>query len=166
MNIPPQIRPVLIGASAIIALTVAMIIIEQYTSTIAPAPYLKDGMLTETQKQSLAVMFDLIKLLMNLTIAVIGASAFFLRISVEKGILIRDRDLVLTFCIILLCILSLFLGHLVIHKSSEMLSLDQFPVSNETVRSLGRYQYVCALGAISIFGLHVLQFFYGRKAGN
>ena len=58
--------------------------------------------------------------------------------------------------------IRLFFGHLVIDKSAELLSLDQYPVNNEIIRSLGRYQYLTGLGAIGLFGFHVFQFFLAR----
>jgi hypothetical protein len=59
-------------------------------------------------------MLDLVKLLTNWAIAVIGATGFFLKANVDKGLQIRTVDLLLTFAIITLAVLSLFLGHLVL----------------------------------------------------
>ena len=139
-----------------------MIVLEHYTANIPPGLYLSDGKLTNTQKESLTVMLDLVKLLMNWAVAVIGAAGFFLKLTVEKNVPVHKRDMVLVSCIILMSVASLFLGHLVIDKCAQMLALDQFPVNSPPVRTLARFQYLVGLGAITLFGFHVFQFFWLR----
>lgn len=153
-----------LAGTAIVVLVVAMVVFESRVSYVAPGIDLKDGKLTQAQSQSLAAALDLVKLLMNWALAVIGATGFFLKLNVEKDIPILKRDLVLAFVIILLSVGSLFLGHLVIDKSAEILALEQFPLNNEPLRRLGRYQYLAGLGAIALFGFHVFQFFWARAS--
>lgn len=159
-------RAVALASVVILVTSIAMIVFENAISGVTPGLYLKDGVLTEAQKQSLSAMLDLVKLLMNWAVAAIGAAAFFLKLGVEKNVPIRKRDLILTFCIILLSVISLFLGHLVIDKSSAILALDQSPVGNDRVRLLGRYQYLFCLSAIILFGFHTFQFFWARNEGD
>lgn len=156
-------RAVFLASVVLVVMAIAMLVFENKLSGVTPGLYLTDGGLSDAQKQSLSAMLDLVKLLMNWAVAVIGAAGFFLKLGVEKDIPIRGRDLILTFCIILLSVISLFLGHLVIDKSSAILALDQFPVSNDRVRFLGRYQYVFGLSSIILFGFHVFQFFWRGK---
>jgi len=158
----PYVMGVSGAALAIVLVAVGMIVFENRVSDVAAGLYLSDGKLTDAQKESLKVMLDLVTLLMNWAIAVIGATGFFLKLNVEKDIPIHMLDLILSFVIILLSIMSIFLGHLVIDKSAQILSLDQFPVNNEMVRRLGRFQYLTGLGAITLFGFHVFQFFWAR----
>jgi hypothetical protein len=153
------------GAALIIALLVAgMVVLEDTTANISAGVYLREGKLKDAQKESLTVMLDLVKLLMSWAVAVIGASGFFLKLTVEKDVPIRKLDLALVFCIILLSVISLFLGHLVVDHSAQILALDQFPLTNDRVRTFGRYQYLAGLGSIALFGLHVFQFFWARTS--
>jgi hypothetical protein len=159
-------KATLVAGAIIVVVAIGMIVFEGYFAGIAPGLYLKNGKLSDVQKESLTAMLDLVKLLMNWGIAVIGAAGFFLKLNVEKEIPIRVPDLILTFCIILLAVISLFLGHLAVNKSAETLALEQFPVTNDTIRMLVRYQYVSGLSSIALFGFHVFQFFWARKTDN
>src|SRR6266481_9234253 len=112
MKMSPYSQASSVAALAITLLVVGMVVFENRISEVAPGLYLKDGKLTETQKQSLTAMLDLVKLLMNWALGIIGATAFFLKLNAEKNVPIRMRDLILVFVIILLSVTSLFLGHL------------------------------------------------------
>ncbi len=155
-------KGVTLAALALLLMAVIMVLYEKTISDIEPGIYLNNGVLSDAQKESLKVMLDLNKLLMNWSIAVIGAIGFFLKLNVEKDVPLRQEDLILSFVIIIVAVISLFLGHLAIDRSSEILSLDQYPVNNKTIRSLGRFQYLTGLGAITLFGFHVFQFFWFR----
>lgn len=147
----------------LVGLVSLMLWFETRVSVNSPGVLLEGGALSEAQKQALTAMLDLVKLLTNWTIAVVGATGFFLKANVDKNLPITTFDLLLTFVIILLAVLSLFLGHLVLDRTAEVLSLFQFPLNDARVRSLGRYQYLLGLGAISVFGLHIFQFFWARR---
>ena len=94
----------------------------------------------------------------------IGATGFFLKVNVERGVGIRRVDLLISFAIVLLCVWSLFFGHLGIDKISQILALDQFPIQDQDVRQALRHQYLSGLAAIGFFGFHVFQFFWAQKA--
>jgi hypothetical protein len=149
---------------AIIVVASCMILFEYRVGNIGPGKYLEDGKLSDTSKASLQAMLDLLKLLMNWTIIVIGAAGFFLKLNVEKDIPLRRLDVILSFVVILLAVISLFFGHLVMDKTWEILSLDQDPTKSDLVRRIGRLQYITGLSAIVLFGLHVFQFFWTRLA--
>jgi hypothetical protein len=158
-------RKVVTGAAIAIAMLVAgMIVLEEHTANVTPGLALDEGKLTEAQKESITEMLALVTLLMNWAVAVIGASGFFLKFSVEKSVGASRFDVGLVFCVILLSVASLFLGHLVIDQSSLILSLDQFPVNNERLRLLVRYQYLVGLGSIALFGFFVFQFYWPRAS--
>jgi len=151
------------ATSVLVVLVGLMLWIEARISVNNPGVLLPDGALSEAQKQSLTAMLDLVRLLTNWAIAVIGATGFFLKANIDKGLQIRTIDLLLTFAIITLAVLSLFLGHLVLDRTAEVLAVYQFPLNDARVRSLGRYQYLVGLSSISIFGLHIFQFFWARR---
>lgn len=163
MRISDHSRATLCAATVLVILIGGMLWIENLVSVNAPGVLLAEGALSEAQKQALTAMLDLVKLLTNWTIAVIGATGFFLKANVDKGLAITTFDLLLTFAIITLAILSLFLGHLVLDRTAEVLSAYQFPLNDPQVRSLGRYQYLLGLSAIAVFGLHIFQFFWARR---
>jgi hypothetical protein len=145
-----------------IVIASCMIMFEYSVGTISAGRYLDDGKLTDTSKASLQVMLDLLKLLMNWAILIIGASSFFLKINIEKNVSLRPFDVILSFCVILLAVISLFFGHLMMDKTAEILSLDLDPTKSELIRRIGRFQYISGLGAIALFGFHVFQFFWAR----
>jgi hypothetical protein len=163
MKISPHAKATAAAGLVLLGLVSLMLWFENRVSVNSPGVLLDGGALSEAQKQALTAMLDLVKLLTNWTIAVIGATGFFLKANVDKNLPITTFDLLLTFVIILLAILSLFLGHLVIDRTAEVLSLYQFPLNDARVRSLGRYQYLLGLAAISVFGLHIFQFFWARR---
>ena len=125
--------------------------------------YLPDGVLSDAQGKAIDVLLDLAKILIAWAIAVIGATGFFLKLNVERAVPIRRVDLLISFAIVLLCVWSLFFGHLGIDKISQLLALDQFPIRDQDVRAVLRHQYLAGLAAIGLFGFHLFQFFWARK---
>jgi hypothetical protein len=128
-----------------------------------PNVYLEAGSLSDAQGKSIDVLLTLANTLIAWAIAVIGATGFFLKLNVERGLPVRRVDLLISFAIILLCVWSLFFGHLGIDKISHILALDQFPVRDRDVRQTLRFQYLSGLAAIGLFGFHVFQFFWARQ---
>lgn len=148
---------------AVVLVIYGMLLFERSMANVDPGPYLRGGTLSDAQQASLTTTLNLVTLLMNWAVAVIGATGFFLRLTVEKGLSIRRLNLLVIFAIIVSSVVSLFLGHLVIDHVALALSLDQFPVHSEKVRKLGRYQYYAGLCSIALFGFHIFQFFWTRE---
>ena len=154
--------PIVIAIIAILVIAMAMVIYERSLGPVGPGAALIDGKLLETQKESLSTVLDLCKLLMTWTIALLGATRFFLKLNLEKGFMLHKADVLLSFAIILLGITSLFFGHLFLDRTSLVLSVQQFPVDNREVRIVGRLQYIFFLSAVTVFGFHIFQFFWFR----
>jgi len=154
--------PSVIAIIAILSIAVGMIIYERNLGIIGPGKPLMNGQLLESQKESLYIVLDLCKLLMTWTLALLGGSGFFLKINLEKGIMLRKADVLLSFAIILLGIVSLFFGHLFLDRTSSFLSAQQFPVNKSEVHLTGRLQYIFFLSAVTVFGFHIFQFFWFR----
>jgi hypothetical protein len=154
-----------IAAALVLALVaLAMIVFEKQVSVDTPGILITNGVMSETQKQSLSAMLDLVKLMMNWALATVGAVGLLQKTYVEKGAPVNSLDLAFTFSIVIAAISSAFLGHLVIDRTAEVLALDQFPLNNPQVRLIGRAQYFFAMAAIGLFGLHMFQFFWARRA--
>jgi len=153
----------LAALAVVAAMVVAMILYENAVAEANPNPYLSDGALSDAQAKSIDVRLDLAKILIAWAIAVIGATGFFLKLNVERGLPIRRIDLLISFAIVLLCVWSLFFGHLGIDKISQILALDQFPIRDRDVRQVLRHQYLAGLAAIGLFGFHLFQFFWARR---
>ncbi len=147
------------------AMVGAMVAYENSVAEANPNVYLPDGALSDTQKKSIDVLLDLSNILIAWAIAVIGATGFFLKLNIERELPVRRIDLLISFAIILLCVWSLFFGHLGIDKISQILALDQFPIRDRDVRQVLRHQYLSGLAAIGLFGFHVIQFFWARRSG-
>jgi len=124
-----------------------------------------NGKLSPPQAKAIDLEIDLSKLFITWVLALAGAAAFFLKMNLEKGTVLSWLDVLLTFAILALCVLSLYFGHLAIDKSAQALSLDQFPLHDPVVRRNLRGQYLSALSAIGLFGFHVFQFF-SRRVGS
>ena len=139
-----------------------MIVFELYVSKESIGIYLEEGKLSDTQKESIAITLDLLKTLMTWVIAIIGATAFFLKLNVEQSLSIRRTDLIISLIIILLSTISLYLGHLAVDKIVRLLAVDQFPINDERVQEILRLQYITGLSAVALFGFHIFQFFWAR----
>lgn len=152
-----------LGASlAIILAIIGLVVYENSVAGIGVGTYLENGTLTDTQTQSISITLDLIKTLMAWVAGVIGATAFFLKLNVEQKLSIHKTDLILSFTIIVISVVSLFFGHLAVDKIAASLSLDQYPMEDSQIRQIARLQYVVGLSAVALFGFHVFQFFWAR----
>ena len=152
-----------IAAVVVIAAVAAgMILFELSFSEISPGKLLKDGTLTNAQTKAIEITLSLFALLNTWSLAVIGATGFFLKLNVEKGIRLRRIDLVVSFAIVIISITSLFFGHLAIDRTATLLSLEIFPMADGDLRQIARCQYLTGLGGLALFGFHVVQFFWAR----
>ena len=70
----------------------------------------------------------------------------------------------MSLAIICCCVLSLYFGHLGVNLAAELLGLFQFPLQDERLNRVGRYQYIAFFAAVMLFGLHIFQFFWNRLA--
>ena len=123
---------------------------------------LEGGALTDAQAEAVKITLNLFELLMTWALAIIGATGFFLKLNVEKGLLLRPIDLFLSLAIIVAAVLSLFFGHLGIDRTAELLSLQQDPVRNLGLRQIGKLQYLSFFSAVLLFGFHIVRFFWAR----
>lgn len=121
--------------------------------------------LSEPQRIALESWFDFLKLLISWSLAIIGATAFMLKLGLEKPGNTSRFDLLVSAFIILLCVISLYFGCLTIDRTIDVLSVQQMPLGNGVVDELGRWQYRTLLLAVSAFGFHVFQYFWGRAKG-
>ena len=158
-------KAVIFATISIIMIVIGMIVFELYVSEVGTGIYLEEGKLSDAQKESINISLDLLKTLMTWVIAVIGATAFFLKLNVEQSLSIRRTDLIISFIIILLSIISLYLGHLAVDKIAKSLSLYQFPIDDDKIQKILRLQYVTGLAAVALFGFHIFQFFWARIKG-
>lgn len=154
-------RGLSIAIAVLLILGAGMLLFELYSEPGA-GPLLQNGKLTDAQAQAVKVMLDLLQLVMGWALAIIGATAFFLKLNIEKGFPLRQIDLFLSLAVIVASVLSLFFGHLAVNRTADLLAFEQFPVDNAGLRALGRYQYIAFFSAILLFGAHIFQFFWGR----
>ena len=155
-----------VGAAllTIVVVAVLMIVYENHVSGTSSGTYLDK--LSETQKEALRWILDLVKLLISWAVAVIGATGFFLKLNTERNVPLRPADLYLSFAIIIFAVTSLFFGHLAMDRGSAVLSVHQYPITDMMFRSHVRYQYLAVLGATGLFGFHVFHFFLARIAND
>ena len=122
------------------------------------APHLPDGKLTMAQSKSIDTTLDVSHLMLGWSLALIGATGFFIRLYLERDIPLKREDLVASSLIVISSVVSLYYGHLGIYKVSEMLSLEQFPIGNTVTKEIFGRQYITVLGATGLFGFHVIHF--------
>lgn len=150
-----------VAVAALVVLGAGMLVFELHFQA-GSGLYLQDGKLSDTQATSIKVTLDLFQLLMAWALAIIGATGFFLKLNIEKGLRLRQVDLFLSLAIVVASVLSLYFGHLGIDRTAELLSLYQYPVNNAGLRMLGRLQYLSFFSAVLLFGAHIFQFFWVR----
>ena len=149
--------------SGLIALTIFYFIYFEtgITQHIA-APELVEGALTAAQAKSIDAVLDLAHLMIGWSIAIIGATAYFMKMHADRHSHIHIVDLYLSIAIIVLCTSSIFFGHLGIDFIAGMLSLNQFPVGTGLLREMFANQYLALISAVGLFGIHIVQYFWRR----
>lgn len=149
-------------AGCVLLLLAVFMVGFELNATPGVAIALKAGQLADAQKEAIKVMLDLFQLLMSWAVALIGATAFFLKLHLEKSVELRQVDLYLSLAIICCCVLSLYFGHLAVNVTADLLGLFQFPLQDERLNTVGRCQYIAFFTAVMLFGLHIFQFFWIR----
>lgn len=163
-SVPSSSATVMLVAIIVLAaLAAALVVFELIFARVGIGPMLVGGSLTAAQAKSIDIVLDLSRLFMTWTIALIGGIAFFLKLNVEKGIPLRRLDLILAFAIILLSVLSVYFGHLALDSVAHVLAVSQSPLSSDVVRLSRVCQYMTALLAFGLFGVHVVQFYWPRS---
>ncbi len=117
---------------------------------------------SDSQAESLRLLQDLVKIFMNWSIGVIGATAFFFRLGIGNEIPLRRSDLAMFALTTLLAVGSLYFGHLVLDRSILILAVEQYPVQDSMVHDLRQYQYLTGLATIAMFAISVLNYFTRR----
>ena len=158
-----SVRVTLAAIVVLAGFAAALLAFELIFTRVGIGPMLTDGALTAAQAKSIDIVLDLSKLFMTWAIALIGGIAFFMKLNVEKGIPLRRLDLILAFAIILLSVLSVYFGHLALDSVAHVLAVAQSPLSNDAVRLSRVCQYITALLALGLFGVHVVQFYWPRS---
>lgn len=151
--------------STLIALTIFYFIYFEtgITQNLA-APLLQDGVLTAAQSKSIDAVLDLAHLMIGWSIAIVGATAYFMKMHADSHSHIHIVDLYFSVAIIVLCTSSIYFGHLGIEFIATMLSLDQFPVGTKLLREMSSKQYLALISAVGLFGIHIVQYFWRRLA--
>ena len=151
--------PELIAIALLIALTIIHVVHYELTLTdVIIAPSLPAGALTMAQSKSIDTTLEVSHLMIGWALAIIGATGFFTKLNIERNIPLRRGDLFASAIIVISSVVSLYYGHLGIHKVSEMLSLGQFPVGSTATREIFARQYIAVLAATGLFGFHVILF--------
>lgn len=150
---------------AIIVLIVLLAVMFAYDyriSRIEPGLAL-EGVLTDVQKEAIRIALDSYTLIINWAVAVMGVTAFFLRANIEKQIPISKLDAIMSLMIFVLCVMSLYFGHVALELTADILSVDQFPLDSDQLRESGNFQYLFFMGGLVFFGFHVFQFLWRHR---
>lgn len=150
----------LFASATLVILLGWMLYFEHITSKISPGPYITE--LSDVQSESLQISLELVKLINNWSLAIVGATAFFLKLNIGEGFCLHRKDLIISILIIIFSVISLFFGHLAFDRAATTLALNQFPLLHSDYRSISRYQYLFNLCSIGLFGFHVFQFYWSR----
>jgi len=158
---PKSISALFLGSLILITASYLIYYEINLTDTVV-AKNLENGTITDAQEKSIDTILNLSHIMIGWAVAIIGATAFFLKLNVEQNLALSKIDLTISLVIFLLSVASIYFGHLGIDKVAEMLSLNQFPIGVSLIRELFSRQYLMCLVAISLFGIHVIQFFWRR----
>lgn len=146
---------------ALVALTIFYFIyFETGITQKVMARDLEGGMLTPAQSKSIDAVLDLSHLMIGWSIATIGATAYFMKLHTDRNSHIHMVDLYLSIAIIVLCVSSIYFGHLGIDFIAIMLSLNQFPVGTSLLKRMLANQYLTLISAVGLFGIHIVQYFW------
>ena len=147
--------------SALIALTIFYFI--HYETSITQhisADELVEGELTDAQSKSIDAVLNLAHLMIGWSIAIIGATAYFLKLHTDRHSHIYLADLYMSIAIIVLCTSSIYFGHLGIDFISILLSHRQYPVGTDILRETFGRQYLALISAVGLFGIHIVYYFW------
>jgi hypothetical protein len=148
------------AAAAVAIIALALYMFEAWFAQPGTGPLLEHGALNEAQKKALDIALDLTKSFMTWAFAIIGGASFFLKLGVDESIVLRRRDVMIVSAVLLLCVASLYFGQLAMDLTVSLLSVSQFPLNDPRVRIAIRSQYIMVLAAVSVFGIHVFDFFW------
>jgi hypothetical protein len=151
----------LIGA-IIVVVALGLIFFEVRYAVIAPGLALQDGKLSEAQRLAIDTILDVAKTFTTWAIAIIGGTAFFLKLNFDKGVILTRVDLAFSSVIFLLCFISIGLWQIAAGLAGELLAVEQFPLEDTSLRRILLYQYLSGLAAICLFGVYVFRFFWVR----
>lgn len=128
------------------------------------ADEIENGNLTGAQSKSIDSILDLAHLMIGWSIAIIGATAYFMKMHTDRNSKIYIIDLYFSMIIIVLCTSSIYFGHLAIDFIAGMLSHNQFPVGTSLLTTFYAGQYLALISAVGLFGIHIVQYFW-RQSG-
>jgi hypothetical protein len=109
------------------------------------------GELSEIQTSALATFKELTQLFMTWGLAVIGATAYFLKAAVEGDHQLTRGGLLAAEAVILCVVASIFFGHLALNALLNMLAIDRFDVRDQAVVTYSILQYVTFLVSLLMF---------------
>lgn len=128
----------------------AFLIIEWFAPLPGPgAP--ANGDLSEIQSSALGTFKELTQLFMTFGLAVIGATAYFLKAAVEGDHELTRSGLLAAEAVILCVVTSIFFGHLALNALLNMLALDRFDIRDSAIVTYGVLQYLAFLVSLLTF---------------
>ena len=136
---------VLLGVGAVILVVERQIVMPRI------APILEAGSLSDAQRTAIDYISQLGELMISWSVAILGAIALSARsILGERGLFrwVSGGALALSF---LACILSIWLGMVVVDIIIESLTLEQDPIKNVALHLCRRWQYVFFILALVFF---------------
>jgi hypothetical protein len=125
------------------------------TLIVAPkiAPLLEDGSLSDAQATAIGYTKDLGELMINWSVALIGAISLSTRNALKCTGLIKVLSGLLLGIAFVCCIISIWLGMLVLDLTINSLALEQDPLNNTSLYLCRRWQYLSFVGALVLFVL-------------
>jgi hypothetical protein len=139
----------------VLLVVLAAVIIYIETIIVAPkiAPLLDEGALSDAQSTAISYTKDLGELMINWSVALIGAIALSTRNTLKSRGLIKVLSALLLGLAFLCCIISIWLGMLVLDLTINSLALEQDPLNNASLYLCRRWQYLSFVGALVLFVL-------------
>ena len=129
-------RVIFLIAAIILVVAFGLIFFEVRYAVIAPGLALQGGKLSEAQRLAIDTILDVAKTFTTWAIAIIGGTAFFLKLNFDKGVILTRVDLAFSSVIFLLCFISIGLWQIATGLAGELLAVEQFPLDNTSLRHI------------------------------
>jgi len=152
---PSKIKSYLPSVLFILLIAFAWIITYRYFQP-TPEPAIRLDTLNELQKKSIEIVIEMNKLMISLSLLVIGGIGGFL---LQKYQVIKIRSIpqkiIIVFSIVFSA-LAIYFGYLIYSKMVETLANNIFALAGNLIDQFQKYQYYSFLLSLILFGLFVI----------
>ena len=154
------VGPALASGGLLACLIGGLLVVEYQLATLGIAPALPEGSLTDAQEKSIDLVVQSSQLLISWTFATLGAAAFIFKFAMDNRLRLGIFDIAAGCLVVILAICSLYFSQIGFDVLVRSLTLQQYPFDQDAVYFSFRYQFLFALAAVGVLGVHFFQFIW------